>query len=102
MQSLGDYVDAYGRLELESQHVLALGSDRLQKSGKALFGDESISAPGIPLVLFYGPAHKGNTHALRIIAASSRLKLFVLDTKKLQKDSYRAPHLWATTLTRPP
>ena len=63
-----------------------------------MFGDENISAPGVPLVLFHGPPGTGKTHAMRVIAAESGLKPLLLDTRKLQEDSYRAPHLWASVL----
>ena len=54
-----------------------------------MFGDSNISAPGVPLVLFHGPAGGGKTHAMRIITATSGLNPFVLDTKKLKEDNYR-------------
>ena len=79
--------------ELHPEHL-----ERARRSRRAMFGDENISAPGVPLVLFHGPPDTGKTHAMRVIAAESGLKPLLLDTRKLQEDSYRAPHLWASVL----
>ena len=70
----------------------------LGRSKRAMFGDENVSAPGVPVILFHGPPGTGKTHAMRVIAAESRLKPLLLDTRKLQEDSDRAPHLWASVL----
>ena len=60
---------------------------------KASLGNGEISSSGVPLVLFHGPPGTGKTHAMRDIAAESGLKPFVLNTSKLQEDSYMGPGL---------
>ena len=79
--------------ELDPEHL-----ERVRNSRKVMFGDESTSARGVPLVLFSGPPGTGKTHAMRLIAAKSGLTAYKLDATKLSKDSYQAPHLWSRVL----
>ena len=74
--------------ELDHAH-----KERVRKFRKVLLGNEEISSSGVPLVLFHGPPGTGKTHAMRDIAAESGLKPFVLNTSKLQEDSYMGPGL---------
>jgi len=79
--------------ELDPEHL-----ERVRNSRKVMFGDESTSARGVPLVLFSGPPGTGKTHAMRLLAAKSGLTAYKLDATKLSKDSYQAPHLWSRVL----
>jgi len=71
---------------------------RVRNSRKALYGDETMFAPGIPLVLFYGPPGTGKTQAMKVIATESGLTPFLLNTRTLQQNSYEAPKLWERVL----
>lgn len=65
-----------------------------------MYGDEKMCAPGIPLVLFYGPPGAGKTQAMKVIATESGLTPFLLKTKTLQQNSYEAPKLWERVLEK--
>ena len=52
--------------ELHPDHL-----ERARRSRRAMFGDENISAPGVPLVLFHGPPGTGKTHAMGVLAADA-------------------------------
>ena len=56
-----------------------------------MYREPDDTAPGIPLVLFWGPPGTGKTHAMRTLSMVTGLKPFTLDLAGLvDLDSWQA------------
>mmetsp|Transcript_103562 Transcript_103562/g.221489 ORF Transcript_103562/g.221489 Transcript_103562/m.221489 type:complete len:453 (-) Transcript_103562:35-1393(-) len=73
---------------------------RRRLSRQKLFGNPNIEAPGIPIVLFHGPAGTGKTFGMTMLAVQSGMKPWILQMAGLQERSRKPVALFHEILQR--